>query len=137
MYRNIAFLFLLLVPSGCWYDQDGRCPSYSMSAFEAVEQDIRTQYGPVTDDVLNDLELTCTHFVKTLPGELFQIGGVAYPPNEIELRIYPTLRMTAYVHEVIHLIKWQQHETVDPDHANGEGPWTEADDEFIFSVWGI
>lgn len=134
MHRLIVVC--LLLTSACNYE-DSRCPNYSMAEFEAVEASVRKAYGPVLDEVLNDLELDCSHFIEPLPGELFQIGGIATPPNNIVIRPYPTLRMGAYAHELIHLIKWRQYNTVDPDHATGNGPWKKADDDFILSIWWL
>jgi len=43
------------------------------------------------------------------------------PPYEMTIRLYPTLIITAYGHELVHFINGKKFNDTDPDHSNGNG----------------
>lgn len=146
---RIILLGLLISMAGCACGpyEDSRCPDYPMESFLQIEEGLAEMWAGPGELDLKGLTVFC---VDEIPyrGESTPTWGLMdmYDLREgsEEVHIYikkmPTLRMTAYAHELTHLGLWngtkgQVPWTADPNHSEPGGPWTRQHDRAILKLW--
>jgi len=139
--HRLLFIFLVC-GIGCDYEP-GRCPSYSASEFASLESDARSRWPGPGELNLSYLTVYCVDElpVPTAPGT----SGVTLGRWEDHIRrsdvyilAFPTLRMGAYSHELVHVTLWNNLGDPDVDHGDGpDGEWDSRHDEFVGEMWGL
>ena len=137
-------LALLLLSTGCSYE-DSRCPNYPIEDFQRLEDELTEAWSTVEDFDLylgSIVEVQCTDEKPVSESGKVADWGWAEVDAEtltttIKIRNLPTLRMTAYVHELFHVGLWEGYGSMDADHAEGEGPWKKKHDDLVLKLWGL
>ena len=137
MYR---LLLIALLWTGCTYP-DSRCPDYPLEHFTQLEDELTENWPGPYDLYLGSItEVQCINEKPESNGRVYNWGFARINDDlttTIVIRKLPTLRMTAYVHELVHVGLWEV--TGDPDttHAEEDGPWGKEHDDVILKLWGI
>lgn len=113
------------------------CYMYSEDEFYSLRDELAAAWpdpedfrpGPVTVHCVTDLP-------EDLPGEW---GTMRYQKGEITIWIVitPSLRVSAYLHELVHAHFRREFGTTDPDHAEGDGPWSRRHDQAVEYVMSL
>lgn len=139
---GVFFVILLLFVSGCGSQasyEDGPiyiksgCEGYAPHAFADLRREVRDLWWederPFTTGTL---EVYC---FDEMPEHSAGVYGSAtwHGNGRTTIRIVkiPTLRKSAWIHELLHAHFAFNYGDGDSDHANGEGPWKEKHDWLV------
>lgn len=130
-------LSTLLFLAGCNYEP-GRCLEYSQEEFNQIEEENASLWPGPGEYNLNNIRVFCVDNLDAHPEAAERATGITYSYydhgekySDIYIIAFPVLRATAYTHETIHAVLWNNVSWLDPDHSEGTGDWNADHDLMV------